>query len=244
MDIYQPQQGKAPRPVLMQIHGGSWTSGQKSDGMSYIDAPVLLERGFVVVSIDYRMAPQFQFPTMIEDTKCAVRYLRANAARYGIDPQRIGVWGNSAGGHLASLLGTADPSAGFDSGQYLEQSSRVQAVVDINGPADLAALLRGATGARVLAFENTPAALQNASPVTYISPDDPPFLILHGDSDATVPLKQSQDFNTKLLAGGVESRLVVIKNASHLFEPVGGDIVPSRAEISRTIADFFAEKLK
>jgi dipeptidyl aminopeptidase/acylaminoacyl peptidase len=131
--------------------------------------------------------------------------------------------------------------------RYLDQSSRVQAVVDLFGPADLPAML---TGSALLVGRNVfgttsrgDPILVNASPVTYISPDDPPFLILQGDQDKTVPMEQSQEFYDKLKASGVTATLVIVKNAGHSFIPDGGAINPSRAELTKMIADFFDKYL-
>ncbi len=178
---------------------------------------------------------------MIEDVKCAMRSLRAHAADYHINPQEIGVWGGSAGGHLVSLLGTCDASAGFDVGQYLDRSSRVQAVVDMFGPADL-----------TVAFSEAYLKLQEevfgsfdlarASPVSCVTPDDPPFLILQGDADTTVPLSQSQELYDRLIASGVGAQLVVVRDGPHgLNSPYE---YPSREDLTALIVQFFEEHLK
>lgn len=257
MDVYYPRSGTPgtpqragattpPAPVVMHVHGGGWTEGKKSDGPAALEIAPLVSQGYLVASVDYRLAPQYQFPAQIEDVKCAVRYLKANAAQYNLDPNRFGVIGESAGGHLVSLLGTTDQSAGWDGGQYSEQSSRVQAVVDMFGPADLTAPeYRIAAGEFARVFGTAPDALTKASPVTYVTPDDPPFLILQGDQDRLVPLSQSQELADRLTAAGVPAQLVVVKNAGHGFVPVGNaTITPSRQELVRTVTDFFAKTLK
>ena len=131
MDIYYPPSG-GPWSGLIFVHGGGWAEGDK--------APLPVNpagAGYLVASINYRMYPAYRFPAMIEDVKCAIRYLRAHAAAYNLDPDRIALIGHSAGGHLAALAGLAGESAGWDTGPYLEQSSRVQAVVVMSGPTDL-----------------------------------------------------------------------------------------------------------
>ena len=137
--ITEPPAFNGPAPAAIYIHGGAWVSGDHTTGGFIIDeiGPALNADGFVVMSIDYRLGPQAQWPAQIEDAKCAVRYLRANAGLLHVDPAEIGVWGHSAGGHLAALVGTAGPSAGWDVGQYTNESSAVQAVVDMAGPSDL-----------------------------------------------------------------------------------------------------------
>jgi acetyl esterase/lipase len=249
MNVFYPKQlSDEPMPITVYIHGGGWTSGDKGSGAGSVDIQELLGRGFIVASLDYRLAPQYKWPSQITDVKCAIRHLRANAATYKLDPNRIGVWGGSAGGHLVAMLGTTDASARFDVGEYGDQSSRVQAVVDLFGPADLPALLGGpglVVGQSVFgATSRDDPILVKASPITYISPDDPPFLILQGDKDTTVPLEQSQILYDQLKAGGVNATLVIVKNAGHSFTPVGGAISPSRAELTKMIADFFDKYLK
>ncbi len=179
LDLYFPSESAAPWPVVMYIHGGAWSAGDKRSGAGYVEVPALREAGFVVAAVNYRLAPRYTFPAMIEDVKCAVRFLRAHAADYGLDPDHVGVWGGSAGGHLAALLGTSDASAGWDVGPYPDQSSRVQAVVDMFGPADLARMAaqaatnpRGAPRLLTIFDATSPddPALAVASPVTYVIP--------------------------------------------------------------------------
>jgi acetyl esterase/lipase len=206
--------------------------------------PALLDAGFTVVAVNYRLAPAFTFPAMIEDVKCAIRSLRAHATTYGIDPDRIGAWGGSAGGHLVSLLGTADASAGFDVGEYLDYSSAVQAVVDMFGPADLSTLFpAGFDNLRASVFDDFDLAL--ASPITYVSPDDPPFLILHGEEDRIVPISQSEALTARLKATGVPVQFVRVQHAGHGFIPDGtAPVRPSRSEITRLVVEFFREHLQ
>jgi acetyl esterase/lipase len=248
MDIYRPQRSAAPTPALLYVHGGGWTGGDKRSGEGIRDIPELLARGYLVAAVNYRLAPRYKFPAMIEDVKCAVRFLRANAERFSINPEKIGAWGGSAGGHLVALLGTADATAGWDVGQYLEQSSRVQAVVDMFGPTDLTVLFEGANP-RLMeqvfgTSDRNSETLQKASPVNWVSSDDPPFLILHGERDPLVPVSQSQIFYEKLRAAGVPATFVIVKNAGHGFAPLGGPISPSRQELTKMIADFFDQYLK
>ncbi|MBE7535344.1 MAG: alpha/beta hydrolase [Anaerolineales bacterium] len=242
MDVYYPSENDGRFAVTMFVHGGGWSSGDKSKGAGATELPALQKAGFLAVAINYRLAPEYVFPAMIEDAKCAVRFLRAHADEYNLDPNRIGVFGGSAGGHLVSMLGVTDESAGFDVGEYLDQSSRVQAVVDMFGPADLTASVANDSETVRNAFGNFDLAL--ASPVTYVSADDPPFLILHGEKDPLVPMAQSEELLAKLQAAGVPAELVQVANAAHGFKPVGGEISPSREEIVQLTVVFFEEMLK
>lgn len=244
MDAYFPSERSPSMPVVVYVHGGGWAAGDKRGGPGAVETPALVNAGFAVFSINYRLAPEFLFPAMIEDVKCAIRSLRAHAADYQIDPNRIGVWGGSAGGHLVSLLGTADESAGFDVGEYLEYSSRAQAVVNMYGPTDLTVPMTTNQQLQLLMNAFPPNLYAAGSPVTYVSPDDPPFLVLHGNQDKLVPVEQAYILNVRLAEKGVPVTLVIVQNAGHGFEPVGGEIMPSRAEITQMVLDFFSQTLK
>ncbi len=248
LDVYYPPSTGGPAPGVVYVHGGGWTSGDKTEGASMRALVDLSARGFLVFSVDYRLAPRYPFPAQIQDVKCAVRYLRANAARYGLDPDHLAAWGNSAGGHLVSLLGTAGPEAGWDAGPYRYQSSRVQAVVDMFGPVDLTRDFVGEASARIGqqvfgALTAGDPVLSAASPVSYITPDDPPFLILHGAIDPLVPVSQSQAFHEQLVAAGVPASLVVVENAGHGFPDVP-EMHPSQAELADLITAFLNEQLR
>jgi acetyl esterase/lipase len=247
MDLYFPSRAAAiPMPVVVFVHGGGWEIGDKDTPDE--TAPEMIGRGYVVAAINYRLAPAWRWPAPIEDVKCAIRYLRAEAGTYHLDPDRIGVWGSSAGGHLAALLGLTDSRAGFDGqGGYADQSSRVQAVVDLYGPTDLPALTQTGSDRMLETLQRVfgaggklPAALlRQASPVTYVSGDAPPFLILQGDKDTMVPASQSAELYRRLQAAGVPATLVVVRNGDHGFVPAGGPVSPSQAERTRLIGDFF-----
>jgi acetyl esterase/lipase len=249
MDVYFPWKPAGPSPVILFVHGGGWVAGTKTGtpGMSYfLD---LARRGYTTFSIDYRLAPTSTFPAQIIDVKCAVRSIRAHATDYNIDPKRIGAWGASAGGHLVALLGTSDQSAGWDVGQYLDQSSRVNVVVDMYGIHDLTTeyVVGNARGLDRMVFgasSPTDPLLVKASPVTYITPDDPPFLIMAGDMDPVVPYTQSVILQDRLVAAGVSSSLVIVHNAGHGFNAIGGPIDPPYATIAKTILGFFDQYLR
>jgi acetyl esterase/lipase len=245
MDVYYPEAMSKPAPMVVYVHGGSWSSGSKSDGMGMTDVPELLGRGYLVGSVDYRHAPEWKFPAQIEDAKCAIRFLRANASRFNLDPNRVGAWGHSAGGHLVALLGTTDPSAGFEgSGGYLDQSSRIQAAVDMCGRADLRGMPADKAASVFGATDSSSDGLLRGSPITFVSKDDAPFLILHGEEDGTVPPHVSQLLYDRLQAVGVPVKLVMVKNADHSFNPVDGAMSPTRAEMTKLIADFFDQYLR
>lgn len=244
MDAYFPDDRSQPVPVVVYVHGGGWAAGDKHGGPGPGYTVSLLQNGFAVFSINYRLAPEFLFPAMIQDVKCAIRSIRAHAAQYGIDPNRIGVWGGSAGGHLVALLGTSDESAGFDVGEYLEYSSRAQVVVDMFGPTDLTIPVSTLEQLRLIQNAFPINMYAAGSPVTYISPDDPPFLIVHGDKDKLVPVEQSILFYDQLAAQNVPATLVIVKNAGHGFNPVDGVPDPGPMQIAQTVIAFFIQYLK
>ncbi len=247
MDIHWPEAGQAPFASVIYIHGGGWSSGDKTDNLDqYLNE--LLPRGIVVFAVNYRLAGEAPFPSMIEDAKCAVRHLRASAEIYSIDPDRIGAFGGSAGGHLVSLLGVADESAGWDDvGPYQGVSSRVAAVVNMYGPTNLTVEIEGANThliRRVFATD-THEEMEFASPYTYVDENDPPFLLLHGEDDPAVPIEQSEAFAAVLEAAGIEVQFIPVANAAHSFRPTikGIQIDPSREEIASLMAEWLAEHL-
>jgi acetyl esterase/lipase len=233
--------GGRPLPLIVWIHGGGWESGDKNN----CPALFMVPKGFAAASIQYRLTDTACFPAQIHDCKGAIRWLRANAGKYNIDPNRIGVWGSSAGGHLAALLGVSANVKELEGtvGGNLQYSSRVQAVCDFFGPADLmpltaAGVSSGALGPVSKLLGGPPADKKDlaalASPVTHASKNAPPFLIMHGDRDTLVPLSQSQALQDALKKAGADSTLVVAKGAGHGF---GGP------QISATVEAFFAKHL-
>ena len=230
-----------PWPTLVYVHGGAWKEGDKSQAASL--APVMTAQGYLVVSINYRLYPSAKFPDMIEDVKCAIRSLRANAGEYNLDPHRIAAIGVSAGGHLVALLGTADQSAGWDVGEYLDQSSRVQAVVAMAPPTDLTRKFPDDEMElfRQMAFGQDLVA---DSPITYVTQDDPPFLLIHGNKDTIVPYKQSKLMYDRLMEVGVPAQLVTVHNADHSLNAPNGSATPTLAEINQIILDFLTKYLK
>ncbi|HTX91421.1 MAG TPA: alpha/beta hydrolase [Anaerolineales bacterium] len=247
MDIYLPKSG-GPWPVFLYVHGGGWNAGDKAEGAGW---KFLNDQGYLVVSVNYRLAAyNVKVPDMIADVKCAVRYLRAHAIEYNLDPNRIGALGASAGGHLVALLGTSDKSAGWDVGEYLDQSSRVQAVVAEAVFSDFTKPMPSAIGTNIfIAVGQVPGTdnpdLAAASPVTYVTKDDPPFLIIHGEKDGLAPVDQARELDAKLKAAGVPSTLIVVQGGEHNLQSIDGSpTVPTQAEITQAIVDFLNANLK
>lgn len=224
LDLYLPH-GSEKRPLLIWIHGGAWMSGDKERP----PALAFLQHGFAVASLNYRLSQHALFPAQIQDCRAAVRWLRAHAAEYNLDPDRLGAWGASAGGHLVTLLGTASEVRAFDVGDHLDQSSSVQCVVDFFGPTDFllmnAQRLPGTMDhdgpdspeSRLIggAIQEHPDAARQASPLTAIRGDEPPFLIVHGDQDPLVPHAQSLLLRDALLKAGGTVELYTVKGGGH-----------------------------
>lgn len=242
MDIYTPDSvGGGSAPAVVFLHGGGWQGGDRTNGFGFKrDTYPLLAAGFIVVSIDYRLAPKHMFPAQIEDSKAAIRFVRANAKRFHIDPDRIGAMGESAGGHLAALLGLAPKSAGFDVGEHLDQSSAVKAVVDLYGVHDV-----GKFKYRDIKETVFPEDLvTRASPIAYIATGAPPFLVIHGEKDGMVPIEQSDLFVKALEEAKLPVKYVRVRNANHGLWEVGGPIDPAMEQITREIVEFFRKNLK
>lgn len=220
LDLYLPPKNGSLHPVLAWIHGGAWEAGNKD----FCPAKLLVAKNYVVVSIGYRLSQHAVFPAQIEDCKAAIRWLRAHAAEYDIDPNRIGVWGESAGGHLAAMLGTTGKVRDFDVGENLDQSSAVECVIDWYGPTDFAhygnrppsmdpknAYARLIGGLPTEHLEQ----VKRSSPISYVQSDAAPFLIMQGDKDTIVPEQQSEVLDAALRKAGVESTLRIVSGAGH-----------------------------
>jgi acetyl esterase/lipase len=206
LDMYRPKGLGKPVPAIVLIHGGAWQSGKRGDYRFY--GVSFAKRGYVVASITYRLTKEAPFPAAVHDVKCAIRFLRANAKQYNIDSDKIAAIGGSAGGHLAMMLGYSSdvPELEGDGGNP-GISSRVQAVVNIYGPTDLTTDFAKAAGPviRFLAkpYDQAPDRYKLASPITHVSKDDPPTLILHGTIDEVVPVEQADALAAKLKEQGV-----------------------------------------
>lgn len=246
LDLYLPPNVNNA-PLVVWIHGGGWQNGSKER----TQAMPLLARGYAVASINYRLSSHAVFPAQIEDCKAAIRWLRANASRHGYDGSRIGVWGSSAGGHLVAMLGVTGDVKEFDRGDNAGVSSRVQAVVDFFGPSELLTMDDQATTvsrmrhnapdspeAKLLGgpLQQNKDKARRASPLTYVTRDDAPILIVHGDSDPLVPVAQSETFYAALKKAGVDASLYIVKDAGH-----GGFSDP---EVNRRVGTFLDRILK
>jgi len=216
-DIYTPKTD-GPHPAILAIHGGGWRAGTKS-GMS-ARAKVLADRGYVVVNVDYRLAPDVRLEDIIHDVKSAVAWMRDNATELNIDPNRIGTYGYSAGAHLALMLGVTDGSEGLEGPDANGTSTRVQAVVaggpggtdftDIGANDDRFEYLFGGTRAEL------PTDYANASPTTWVSADDPPVFMFMGTNDTLIDQDKARTFQQTLDAAGVENELLEIPGGNHL----------------------------
>jgi len=244
LDIYRPLQPIAtPTPAVIWIHGGGWAMGQKYPSM----VALLAKAGFFCVSIDFRLSGEAEFPAAVEDCKCAVRWLRANASSYDVDPDAIGVWGDSSGGHLSMMVGCADAGAEMEGeGGWDGISSRVQAVCSYYGPTDLTlAFGFSAVDAFLgVSHQQDPDAFRRARPVDSGTSDDPPLLMVHGEKDMIAPLSQSKAMLAAYRKLKLEAELIIVKNAGHGFYQAGSQpISPSRAEYEKAVLDFFVKNL-
>ena len=222
LDLYIPENTKSALPLLVYIHGGGWAKGDKK----WFPGKGFTTHGYVVASLNYRLSQDAVFPAQIEDCKAAIRFLRAHASEYKIQGDRVGVWGDSAGGHLVALLGTTGDIRDFDTGANLDQPSKVQCVVDWYGPTDFLHIgdkpdpardTPGSAVGKLLGgtIRDNPDKARRASPIYYVNKDTAPFLIMHGDNDKAVPLQQSQIFEEALKKAGIVYKLVIIPGAKH-----------------------------
>lgn len=224
IDLHLPAQGEGPFPTVLCLHGGGWVGGSRKQMTATLD--VLARRGYVAAAPDYRLAPAHRWPACLEDCKMAVRWLRANAARFRIDPDRIGVVGLSAGGHLAAMLGMTSPQDALEgTAGLLDHSSRVQAVVSFAGPVDLTApeLLNDEVQTRnLLPLFGGPLrekldAYRQASPLLRRPQSPPPFLLVHGTNDAVVPVQQARAMADHLRHLGGQVVLLELAGEGHTW---------------------------
>ena len=230
LDLILPNKrvSKDPLPVIAFIHGGGWRNGNKSSGVNRVVGLVQTGR-YAGVSIGYRLTGESIWPAQIHDCKAAIRWLRGNAKTHELNPDKIAVWGSSAGGHLVSMLGSTGGVEELEGklGQHLDQSSRVTAVVNYYGPSALLQM-DDHPGKMKHNAPNSPESLlvgapiqeakektRQVSPLTHVSEDDAPHLHVHGTKDPLVPFHQSQIYHAALQKVGVESTLITVKDGGH-----------------------------
>ena len=224
LDLYLPKDG-TNLPLIIRVHGGAFRMGSKNAGVPL----AYLSDGYAIASLNYRLSQHAIFPAQIEDCKAAVRWLRANAKKFNLDPSRFGAWGPSAGGHLAAMLGTTGDVKEFDVGENLAFSSRVQAVVDYFGPTDFLQMDdHRLPNGQVHNAPDSPESqliggpiqenkekVGRANPAAYVTKNAPPFLIVHGDSDPLVPHHQSELLATALEKAGIPTTFYTVKGGGH-----------------------------
>lgn len=232
LDLYLPQvKADKPRPLIVFIHGGGWENGDKADAFIGLLYVLIKDGTFAGASINYRLTNEAKRPEQIYDCKAAIRWLRGHAKELNIDPQKIGLIGISAGGHLVSLLGTSGGVAELEGtlGSNPKMDSRVQCVVNICGPSDLVTVVNYPSIIKFDAADSCTGKFfgkpmtevkdlaRAASPVTYITPDDPPVLTVHGTKDALVPFQQAVEFRDALKKAGVPNALITGKEGGHVL---------------------------
>jgi acetyl esterase/lipase len=243
LNLARPKEGDGPFPAVVCIHGGGFRAGNREGYNGTVLK--LAQNGYVAVTVTYRLAPKYQFPAAVQDTKAAVRWLRANAKKYHVDLDRIGTTGGSAGGHLALFLGVTGDVKEFDGDQNPGFPSTVKCVVDYYGPSDFTKSYgKSVDAAQVLPLwlggDLTTARERHirSSPLYWVTPNAAPTLCVHGTKDTYVHHEQSQWLVDKLNAAGVEGELVLLEGAGHGFK--GADA--EKAE--KAMFDFFAKHLK
>jgi acetyl esterase/lipase len=223
-DVIKPKANANGAAVIFMVSGG-WVSNYSPPQQAATRFKDLLDKGFTLIAVRHGSSPKYLIPDIVSDVRRAVRFIRHNAKQWGVDPNRLGVFGGSAGGHLALVLGTAsddgDPNAKED---FMKESDRVAAVVAYFPPVDLRPLARGLnpqpSGGTLdrfpaLNFEKEKAA--DYSPIVHVSPDDPPTLLIHGDKDNLVPVRNSKVIHEAFQKNNVKTQLIIIEGAEHGF---------------------------
>lgn len=236
LDLYLPKKPANPKPlpIVVYVHGGAWQNGDRRGGLGIV-GPLVETGEYAGASLGYRLSGEAIWPAQIHDCKAAIRWLKTNAKKYNLDPDRIGVAGTSAGGHLVAMLGTSGDVAALEGtvGGLLNVDSRVHCVVDEFGPTDLLSM-RGthdngdSPESKLVggAIQENAEVARAASPITYVTKEDPPIMMIHGTKDPLVPFQQSELLFASLKKNGVESILVAVEGAGH--GNFGTKEVPSR----------------
>jgi acetyl esterase/lipase len=245
LDFYAPSTVVTrPVPLAIFVHGGGMTGGDKGDinSMYPFLKNALSVAGYAIASVNYRLAPQSKFPAQIEDVKCAIRYLRANAPKYGVNGSEIFAFGTSVGGQLVALAALTGSHSAFDVGAYMDEPSDVTAVVDMFGPANLTEAASGMSSSddQEVFGNDKRSTLVLASPTHYVAANAPPILIVQGVNDPTVLESQSMELYNGLKAAGDQTQLVLVHNMGHMFAQVGSNpLDPSLGEVGSDMVDFF-----
>ncbi len=246
MDYYKGA-GPAPHPVAIIIHGGGFTSGTSKNGSEAYCADFLVPAGYDVFSINYRLAPKYPYPAMVEDVQRAIRFIRANASEWAAYPNRIALVGGSAGGYLSNMVGLLNSPGDPSSTDRVErENAAVQAVVTLFGPSDFRGKpmnpsVEALLGAPI-AQRGQDVVLAEASPITHVSDNAPPFLLIHGDKDEAVPFTESTNLQTGLRAAGVRCDLIRIPNGPHATG--GWYKVPGVPDWERQMTEWLNQTLK
>ncbi|MFN4257846.1 MAG: alpha/beta hydrolase fold domain-containing protein [Gemmataceae bacterium] len=247
LDLYLPATAGKP-PLIVWVHGGAWRAGSKKD----MPLSALLDHGYAIASVDYRLSATAPFPAQVHDIKAAIRYLRAQAASHGYDATRVAIAGASAGGHLAALVGVSNGHAELEGevGPHRDQSSDVQAIVDYFGPTNLTTILAQSTPhglkVRVPALQlllrgqpdQVPDLARLASPVYHVDKSDPPLLMIHGDQDPQVPINQAHELHGAYKQHRLPATLEVIHGGAHGGKPFYD------AERTRVVREFLDRYLR
>jgi len=253
LDLLLPKarSSEKPLPVVVFIHGGAWRAGDKRSGIGRL-RPLVESGDYAGVTVGYRLSAEAKWPAQIHDCKAAIRWIRAHAKEHNLDPENIGVWGTSAGGHLVAMLGVSGDVEALEGkvGKHLDQDSRVDCVINFFGPAELLTMNDHDSTMDHNAPDSPESILidgpiqenkdkaRAASPTTYVTKDDAPILNVHGTSDKLVPYPQSVDFNTKLNATGVSSTLITIKGGGH------GNFGEATSKVEELVSKFLEKHLK
>jgi acetyl esterase/lipase len=244
LDLYIPRGAATrPLPVAMYIHGGGMTAGGKAD-LSPVFLDALASAGYAVASVNYRLAPGSRFPAQIEDVKCAIRYLRARAPRYGLNASEIFAFGTSVGGQLVTLAALTGPHSAWNVGPYPAEPSTLRAVADMFGPANLTQRASGfsPSGIQQVFGKSDRRDLLLASPVHFVTVNSPPILIVQGVNDTKVLESQAIELNKDLKTAGDQTKLVLVRNMGHMFEQAGSKpIDPSLRQIAQDMVSFFGK---